>query len=150
MGGKTKEAKTVVTSKAAENKTACTLSNPKLTKKQKDFCKYLASGLNATQAALKAGYSKKTARFIASENLTKPYIAAETTRSAQEAQEKYEYTKATHFLELKEAEDFAKQTGNVSAFLNAIVQKGKLFGLYIDKVETTIKEPRKFEFVIKK
>ena len=30
--------------------------------------------LNATQAAIRAGYSKKTARAIANENLTKPYI----------------------------------------------------------------------------
>ena len=30
--------------------------------------------LNATQAAIRAGYSEKTARNIACENLTKPYI----------------------------------------------------------------------------
>ena len=32
--------------------------------------------LNATQAAIRAGYSKKTARFIGAENLTKPNIEA--------------------------------------------------------------------------
>ena len=42
-----------------------------LTMKQKKFCEeYLVSG-NATDAAIKAGYSKKTANRIASENLTK-------------------------------------------------------------------------------
>ena len=42
-----------------------------LTTKQKRFCEeYLVSG-NATDAAIKAGYSKKTANRIASENLTK-------------------------------------------------------------------------------
>lgn len=47
---------------------------PKLTIKQQKFAdEYLISG-NATQAAIKAGYSKKTARFIRNENLTKPYI----------------------------------------------------------------------------
>ena len=34
---------------------------------------YMESG-NATQAAIEAGYSRKTARFMASENLTKPNI----------------------------------------------------------------------------
>ncbi|MCP4612080.1 MAG: terminase small subunit, partial [Planctomycetes bacterium] len=34
----------------------------------------LLKDLNATQAAIRAGYSKKTARSIASENLTKPDI----------------------------------------------------------------------------
>ena len=46
----------------------------KLTEKQKLFCDYYLIDLNATQAAIKAGYSKKTARFIGNENLTKPYI----------------------------------------------------------------------------
>lgn len=47
----------------------------KLTIKQKAFAdEYLISG-NATEAAKKAGYSEKTARVIAAENLTKPDIA---------------------------------------------------------------------------
>lgn len=46
----------------------------KLTAKQKLFCDEYIISLNATQAAIKAGYSKKTARKIAAENLTKPVI----------------------------------------------------------------------------
>lgn len=43
----------------------------KLTEKQKRFAdEYIQSG-NATQAAIKAGYSKKTATIVASQNLTK-------------------------------------------------------------------------------
>ena len=43
----------------------------KLTEKQKRFAdEYIKSG-NATQAAIKAGYSKKTAKIVASQNLTK-------------------------------------------------------------------------------
>ena len=42
-----------------------------LTAKQKKFCdEYLVSG-NATDAAIKAGYSKKTANRIGSQNLSK-------------------------------------------------------------------------------
>ena len=44
----------------------------KLTAKQKIFCDEYIISLNATQAAIKAGYSKKTARKIAAENLTRP------------------------------------------------------------------------------
>ena len=45
-----------------------------LTTKQKKFCEeYLISG-NATDAAIKAGYSAKTARSVGSENLSKPDI----------------------------------------------------------------------------
>ena len=47
----------------------------KLTPKQKAFVReYKANGGNGTQAAIKAGYSEKTARKIASENVTKPDI----------------------------------------------------------------------------
>lgn len=41
---------------------------------------YFELGLNGTQAAIKAGYSKKSARQIASETLSKPYIRAEINR----------------------------------------------------------------------
>src|SRR5690554_1783764 len=46
----------------------------RLTEKQKQFCDFYIETLNATEAALKAGYSSRTARFIGSENLTKPHI----------------------------------------------------------------------------
>lgn len=42
-----------------------------MTEKQKLFCEEYLISLNATQAAIKAGYSKKTANRIASENLSK-------------------------------------------------------------------------------
>ena len=47
----------------------------KLTPKQKKFAdEYIKTG-NATQSAIEAGYSKKTARSVGSENLTKPDIS---------------------------------------------------------------------------
>ena len=57
----------------------------KLTERQKRFCDEYLIALNATQAAIRAGYSKKTAKVIGSENLTKPDIAAriEKRRAAQ-------------------------------------------------------------------
>lgn len=45
-----------------------------LTAKQQLFCDEYLIDLNATQAAIRAGYSKKTARVIGQENLTKPAI----------------------------------------------------------------------------
>jgi phage terminase small subunit len=46
----------------------------KLSDKQKCFCDEYLVDLNATQAAIRAGYSENTARAIGSENLSKPYI----------------------------------------------------------------------------
>lgn len=46
----------------------------RMTEKQKRFCDEYLIDLNATQAAIRAGYSEKNARNIASENLAKPNI----------------------------------------------------------------------------
>ena len=55
------------------------------TDKQKLFVeKYFELGLNGARAARAAGYSSKTARQIASENLSKPYIRAEIDRRLSE------------------------------------------------------------------
>ena len=47
----------------------------KMTARQQRFCDEYLIDLNATQAAIRAGYSEKTARVIAAENLTKPIIS---------------------------------------------------------------------------
>jgi phage terminase small subunit len=46
----------------------------KLTAKQEAFCEEYLIDLNATQAAIRAGYSEDTAAVIGCENLTKPNI----------------------------------------------------------------------------
>lgn len=45
-----------------------------MTDKQKRFAEEYLVDLNATRAAIRAGYSKKTAQRIGSENLSKPLI----------------------------------------------------------------------------
>lgn len=46
-----------------------------LTKKQELFCKEYLVDLNATQAAIRAGYGEKNAKQQGTENLAKPIIA---------------------------------------------------------------------------
>ncbi len=55
-----------------------------LTKKQELFCIEYLVDLNATQAAIRAGYSEKTAQAIGAENLTKPLMAEEITKLFKE------------------------------------------------------------------
>jgi phage terminase small subunit len=62
----------------------------KLTPKQQRFVDEYLVDLNATQAAIRAGYSQKTARAIGAENLTKPDIAAAIEASRAKATEKAE------------------------------------------------------------
>ncbi len=62
----------------------------KLTNKQKQFCKEYLIDLNITQAAIRAGYSKKTADVIGCENLGKPNIQAEVQRLMDERTKRVE------------------------------------------------------------
>lgn len=50
------------------------MTKKKLTDKEKRFIEEYCVDLNATQAAIRAGYSEKSARQTGSENLSKPYI----------------------------------------------------------------------------
>jgi phage terminase small subunit len=61
-----------------------TLARAGLTPKQARFVAEYLVDLNATQAAIRAGYSENTARAIGSENLTKPDIAEAIAVGKQE------------------------------------------------------------------
>lgn len=64
----------------------------KLTDKQEIFCKEYLIDLNATQAAIRAGYSKKTAKDIGCQNLAKLYIAKRIQDLMQERSERVQIT----------------------------------------------------------
>lgn len=64
------------------------MNNIKLTSKQRKFAdEYVKTG-NATQSAINAGYSDKTARFIGAENLSKPNIKKYIDKKMQELSDK--------------------------------------------------------------
>lgn len=64
----------------------------KLTEKQKRFVAEYLVDLNATQAAIRAGYSEKTASVIGCENLTKPNVLAEIAKRQEKLRNKLEIT----------------------------------------------------------
>lgn len=60
----------------------------KLTPKQELFCLEYVIDFNATQAAIRAGYSKKTAKQIGQQNLTKVDIARRVKELTQPIEQK--------------------------------------------------------------
>lgn len=62
----------------------------KLTAKQEMFCKEYLVDLNATQAAIRAGYSEKTAYAIGHENLSKPDIQENLSKLVKTRMDKFE------------------------------------------------------------
>lgn len=69
-----------------------------MTEKQKKFCDYYIETGDATKAAIKAGYSKKTAYSIGSENLRKP----ELVEYIQKRQKETETKRTADMIEVKE------------------------------------------------
>ncbi|MBK0115629.1 MULTISPECIES: terminase small subunit [unclassified Delftia] len=63
-----------------------------LTARESRFVDEYLVDLNATQAAIRAGYSAKTARSIACENLTKPHIGAAIAEARKQQQERTHVT----------------------------------------------------------
>lgn len=71
-----------------------------LTGKQRRFVEEYLVDLNATQAAIRAGYSPKTAYSIGAENLSKPLIAAAIEAGKRMAREKNAITASRVIEEL--------------------------------------------------
>ena len=63
------------------------MAEVELTEKQKRLVDYFIETGNQTEAAIKAGYSKKNARFIASKTLDLPYVKAFLEKRLKEIEE---------------------------------------------------------------
>lgn len=129
---------------------------PKLTEKQKRFCEEYLIDLNATQAAIRAGYSEKTAYTIG-QKLTKKdeakaYIdeMIESIRNERTAnvQEVVEYLTSVMRGESESEEIVLKGVGKGSQKIERVQKKpsekdklkaaellGKRFGMFKERVE---------------
>lgn len=131
----------------------------KLTAKQRRFCDEYLIDLNATQAAIRAGYSEKNARNIASENLAKPNIKAyiDERMTEKESQliatqdEVLKYLTSVLRGESQSTEIVVEGTGDGCSEARTLKKEpsekdrlraaellGKRYGLYTDKVETDV------------
>lgn len=100
-----------------------------LSEKQKRFVAEYLIDLNATQAAIRAGYSAKTARSVGSENLTKPDIAAAIAKAQARVAEKADWTAADRLQALKTIFDsHAEKDARVA--ISAIAEANKMQGSY--------------------
>lgn len=104
----------------------------KLTEKQKRFCEEYLVDLNATQAAIRAGYKEKTARSSASENLTKPDIQQYLRELIDQRSERTGITADTVLLELERiALSDVEITGKEK--IKALELLGKHLGLFSEQ-----------------
>lgn len=131
----------------------------KLTPKQQRFVEEYLVDLNATQACVRAGYSKKTAQRIGSENLSKPLIAAEIKKGSKIITEKTEVSAESIVTRLNilanrcmQAEPVTDKDGNPigdykfdsSGANKALELLGKTKAMFVDKIKT--EDTTKHEF----
>lgn len=98
-----------------------------LTDKQFRFIDEYLVDLNATQAAIRAGYSKKTARQAGSENLSKPAIFTAIRDKQKEVSEKAEWSAAERLSSLKLIHDRTNKADPRVA-ISAIGEANKMHG----------------------
>ena len=94
------------------------MAEKKLTSKQKMFVKEYLVDLNATQAALRAGYSEKTAYRTGADNLKKPQIQEAIQQAMQKREQRTEITAD------KVLEEYAKLGfSDVSDYLEVVTER---------------------------
>lgn len=107
----------------------------KLTAKQEAFVREYVVDKNATQAAIRAGYSENTAHAIGQENLRKPIIKEAVDELLNEHAERCAVTVDSLTDEMNECIAMAKSQGDTSTLRAAIMSKAKLHGKDVAKVE---------------
>lgn len=127
----------------------------KMTKKQMRFCDEYLIDLNATQAAIRAGYSEKTAYSIGVENLKKPEIkkyiadrmAEKDAALIADQDEVLRYLTSVMRGESQSSVLARTDTGSEEVIEKAPDEKerlkaaellGKRYGLYTDKIESDV------------
>ena len=129
--------------KATHKPTLDVVANPRkeksITPKQEEFARlYVCEDISQTEAALRAGYSEKSAHAIASQLLNGqryPHVVERIRELKQELARKYEVSFEGHVKKLAEIRDAAMTGGNFAAAVAAEKSRGQAAGLYIDRKE---------------
>jgi phage terminase small subunit len=104
------------------------MEDKKLTPKQELFIKEYLISFNATKAAENAGYSKKTAMKIGSENLQKPEIAAAIKKEQDKVIKKLDITREDLIQDLVDIKN-SQKTDFPPTAIKAIEVIAKMLGL---------------------
>lgn len=102
-----------------------------LTNKQKAFVDEYLIDLNATQAAIRAGYSPKTAYRTGADNLRKPQIQEEIQKAMKDREKRTEITQDFVLKEL-----FAIASANGSDFAQVVEEPLIVNGSYVMNPDT--------------
>lgn len=101
-----------------------------LTLKQERFVDaYILTG-NGTEAARQAGYSEKTARVIAQENLLKPAVAAAIEAKQAEYRAELQIAKEDVIAGILKAIDMAREQQNPAVMIQGCTAIARMLGFF--------------------
>jgi|TARA_A100000172_G_scaffold18483_1_gene10175 phage terminase small subunit len=109
-----------------------------LNSKQKKFVREYVKGQNATDAAVKAGYTKNrnAAKRQGSVLLNhNPLVRNYLIEQEIEAEEREKISMESHLSALHDLREEARDQGQINAAITAEIHRGKAGGLYIDRRE---------------
>lgn len=106
-----------------------------LTSKQLRWIDEYLIDLNGTAAAVRAGYSPKSARSIAHENLTKPHILAAIQARQVDMAKDLQLTRQGVIRGLLEAVEMGREQKNPSAMVTALREVSKMLGFTAPEVK---------------
>lgn len=109
----------------------------KLTAKQEAFVREYLVDLNATQAAIRAGYKKANANIVASQNLAKPYITERIQELMDKRSRKTEITADFVLETIRDTVAAAQNDNQHQHVLKGCELLGKHLKLFTDKTELT-------------
>lgn len=112
-------------------------SSSGLTDKQARFVKEYLIDSNATQAAIRAGYSEQTAQEQSSRLLSKVIISEAVKAGQEKKAAKLEITALDLVREYEEVRALAMTEKQLSAANGSIAGKAKLLGLEVEKIDMT-------------
>ena len=111
------------------------ITTQELTDRQARFCEEYLIDLNATQAAIRAGYSEKTANRIASELLSKLDIQEKITELKAERAKRTEMTQDSVIQELAAVARAEVKGVRAVDKLKALELLGKHLGMFVERYE---------------
>lgn len=103
--------------------------------RQQRFVQEYLIDLNATQAAIRAGYAPKSAAVEGVRLLRNAKVAAAVAKAQAKVATKAEITLESHLESLREIRDAALEAKQYAAATTAEVNRGKVAGLYVERVE---------------
>lgn len=108
-----------------------TLENPR----RERFCQEYVVDLNATQAATRAGYSRKTAKQQGSVLLTNPEVQARVAELQNEIGKRLRITQEGVVADLQALKLAAADAGNYGPAVKAAELQGKHIGMWPAKID---------------